>query len=444
MDAPVPVLQPVLPPRPRRRGRVVLALVVLVLAVGAYLGFQLSRANPAPAAERLVVVESDGSLVTMDRDGRARSTYDVPGVTFQFPAWSPDGTQIAAVGASAESGGIYVFPAGSRAGDVELIYSSEDNRPFYLSWSPDGTRVTFLTNQPDGIALRVAPADAGSPAAVVRNGAPLYWDWIDPARLLVHTGSSGPDAFVGEVDLAGETLVDPGTDPGYFRAPGFGAADGRRAWTGPGAEESQVIVIEAPDRGARQEIPVEGSVAITFNPAGDTLAFIATDRPIESSVPLPVGPLRVIDAATGTVRALVDEPVVAFFWSPDGRTIATIEVIEDTTPDNEVLRDVRLAATGGFETVAAADEGVPVRLRFVDVPTGEPRADREINVTDLFAFQVLPFFDQYALSHRLWAPDSSALVLPVSDDGVDRLVLLPADGREPERLTDGAMAFWSP
>ncbi len=444
MDAPVPVLQPVLPRRPRRRGRVVVALILLVLGVGAFLAYQLSRANStAPAVERLVVVAPDGSLVTMDRAGRARSSVELPGVTFQFPAWSPDGMRFAAIGSSAETGGVYVIPATSTDGEPELIYSSENNRPFYLSWSPDGSQVTFLTNQPDGIGLRVAPADGRTPATLVRSGSPMYWDWIDPARLLVHTGSSGPDAFVGEVDLAGETLADPGMDPGYFRAPGFGGANGRRAWTGPGADDSQVIVIEGSGGGARHEVPVMGSVAITFNPAGDTLAFIATDRPVADSVPLPVGPLRAINSATGSVRILVEAPVVAFFWSPDGRTIATIEVIDDT-PDNEVLLDDRLAAAEGFEPVAAADDGVPVQLRFVDVATGESRADREIHLTDLFAFQVLPFFDQYALSHRLWAPDSSAIVLPVSDDGIDRLVLLPGDGGEPERLADGVIGFWSP
>jgi hypothetical protein len=58
---------------------------------------------------------------------------------------------------------------------------------------------------------------------------------------------------------------------------------------------------------------------------------------------------------------------------------------------------------------------------------------------------ILPYFDQYALSHRLWAPDGSALLLPLVDEsGRDQLVALPPDGSENPRTIDGVTGFWSP
>ena len=52
-------------------------------------------------------------------------------------------------------------------------------------------------------------------------------------------------------------------------------------------------------------------------------------------------------------------------------------------------------------------------------PTG-PFED--IKLADLFVNQVLPYFDQYALSHRFWSPDSRSLVLPiVGDQDVTRI-----------------------
>jgi hypothetical protein len=59
--------------------------------------------------------------------------------------------------------------------------------------------------------------------------------------------------------------------------------------------------------------------------------------------------------------------------------------------------------------------------------------------------EFLPYFDQYALSHRVWAPDSSAILLPLVDDaGQDQLVSLEADGRPSPHVFDGTVGFWSP
>ncbi len=452
MDAPEPVLVPVLPRRARRRRPVVaLALALLVVAVAAYLAFQLSRSQPPQpplpgVPGRLAVVDTTGRLVTMDSTRGAREVWDVPGVSFQFPAWSPDGSRIAAIGSDANAGAVYVG-SGSVAGqEPEIIFSSELRRPFYLSWSPDGEHVSFLTNEPDGIALRLARADAGSEASLVRRGQPLYWDWIDPAWLLVYTGSTGTDAFVGEIDLEGTTLDEPTAAPGFFRAPGVSDMATHRAWIGPGADTDQVIHLEARDGSNAHEIQVDGSIAISFDPTATTLAFIASDRPTDEPPPLPIGPLRVASATDGSVRILRDGPVMAFFWSPDGRTIAALEFVDpDEGGPVEAGAGSRVASLAGEMTVAAQPNGLPARLLFVDVASGEVRSERDLRLSDLFAFQVLPFFDQYALSHRLWSPDSTRLALPIADDaGPDRLVLLNAAGGDPVPLAEGSMAFWSP
>jgi TolB protein len=63
----------------------------------------------------------------------------------------------------------------------------------------------------------------------------------------------------------------------------------------------------------------------------------------------------------------------------------------------------------------------------------------------VFVNQVLPFFDQYALSHRFWSPDGSSIVLPLDDnEGVSQLTLIPADGSDAHRLTAGVLGSWSP
>jgi TolB protein len=71
--------------------------------------------------------------------------------------------------------------------------------------------------------------------------------------------------------------------------------------------------------------------------------------------------------------------------------------------------------------------------------------DRPIGLSETFIRQLLPFFDQYALSHHLWSPDGSALLLPlVGDDGQAEITIVPLDGGELRPIADGEIAFWAP
>ena len=94
--------------------------------------------------------------------------------------------------------------------------------------------------------------------------------------------------------------------------------------------------------------------------------------------------------------------------------------------------------------IATVDGEPRVHLVFVDVASGDIRAEPLVRPSSVFIEQVLTYFDQYALSHRLWAPDSSSFLLPVIDaDGAARVLAVTPDGEVLARL-DGAIAFWSP
>jgi len=57
---------------------------------------------------------------------------------------------------------------------------------------------------------------------------------------------------------------------------------------------------------------------------------------------------------------------------------------------------------------------------------------------------VLAYFDQYALSHQMWAPDSATLLLPIlGDDGEEHIAAYDPDGGDPV-VFDGVLAFWTP
>jgi hypothetical protein len=81
----------------------------------------------------------------------------------------------------------------------------------------------------------------------------------------------------------------------------------------------------------------------------------------------------------------------------------------------------------------------------VDVESGAIRSQRPVRLGARFISELLPYFDQYALSHRLWAPDSSSILLPlIGDDGVTRLVSIRPDGSDGPPAIEGDAGFWSP
>jgi TolB protein len=454
MEEPVPALEPVLPRRPRRRRLVVVALAVLALVVLAVVGtLLLTRPSPAVGgAPRLVVVETGGGIATMDGLGEALHRQSVPGVQFQFPAWSPDGTRFAGIGRQGNSVSVMVFDADPASTRLPItIYESAERLAFYLYWSPDSRSVTFLTTAPNpgDIALRLAPADGSAAARTVREAAPFYWDFVDASRLLVHTGSTGPEAFTGEVDLGGTSLEASPIVPGLFRAPAVAADGSSRAYVSSAGEDPSgagQVVLESRDGSTRHEVPVLGSAAFGFDPTSTTLAFIAPDEPRDPPSPFPVGPLRTVDAASGEIRTLLDADVLVFFWSPDGQTIAALDLRPaDGVGPGQASRGPRTASAGALPPLATTAPGVGLHLTFVDSETGAVRSERDLRVSELFAFQVVPYFDQYALSHRFWASDSSAIVLPLAEEnGLERVVVIPADGSDPRAVATGSIGFWSP
>ena len=286
----------------------------------------------------------------MDATGSAVTPLGGPDTQFTFPAWSPDGSRIAVIGTTAADVALYVFTPptnGGAATDPVVLYHSADQPPFYLYWAPDGRRLAFLTTEPTGLALRIAPADASTPAAQIQSGSPLYWTWAGPDRLLVHSGVEGGDGFFGTIGLDGAALERSAVTPGSFRVPALTADGSFRAFTSPGSPEQ--VVVESTDGATRHATTVFGTTALDFGSAGDELAFIAPSA-AGRAVGLPIGPLRLIDAASGVVRTVLADSVAAFFWSPDGATLAALQIAQ---PGDDNVADgggVILARASGAGT----------------------------------------------------------------------------------------------
>ena len=417
--------------------------------------------NPSPAAatsahdpRRIAVVDAAGALSTTDDAGGPVTPYPQPGIVFGFPAWSPDGTRVAVVGYGPSETSIYVFAA--RAGgaatppDPVVIYRSTESPPFYLYWMPDGRQIAFLATEGTGISLRIAPADGSAPldgsgpGSVVRRGAPLYYDWAGAGRLLLHVGL-GTGSFTGEVGIDGAAAAPEITGTGDYRTAGI-SRDGRfiayaRSATGP----EGAVVVAARNGTSHHDMPVFGPAAFDFDPAGDIVATIGADKPVTGAPAFPVGPLRLMDPETGAVRTLLGGSVVAFFWAPDGRTIATLSLVQGGPTADAGVTLARAAPVASLAPPATPLPGADIGLAFVDVATGTVRSQRVVRLGDHFIAELLPYFDQYALSHRIWSSDGAAILLPLVDEtGRTTIDEVPADGTSIRAIADGVSAFWSP
>lgn len=418
----------------------------------------LSLCSSAAAQDRIAFISPAGQLVTIAPDGSAPRTLTPPTRRYQFPAWSPTGSEIAVIGTGAEGSGVFTV-ADSADAELQTLF---ENPAIYLYWSPDGEKVGFLASGEGGLELQIASTQGSAPNDLqpVTSGNPLYWQWGQNSDdLLVHTGvlEAGEIAFytlpegngAGE-NGAGQTDTQPsgrpfGT-PGLFNAPGLSSSERYLAYAEFESGVNRIILRGNTQQNAsvRREVRYEGLAALSWSPAEDKLAIM--NPPV--AAPLPYGPIRVLDAQTGDLTPIVDTTAVAFFWSPDGRYIAYIAPLRQNdgpVSSAPYVIPVSTRSSGSHAVGTSAVQAVQaplLELRVVATDTGDDRSLSTFTPTPLFVSQFLPFFDQYALSHRIWSADSTALVLPVQSREGPKVVVVPLEG-EPRVLADGEMPFWS-
>lgn len=374
---------------------------------------------------RIAFIDPQGHLGTISPDGSDLRILAGGDRAYKFPAWSPSGPELAVIGDDTQGGGLFLT-FDQPENKMRQVYKHPEQRPIYQYWSPDGTYISFIAGHREGLGLHVVPVGLSGGRRVVATGeAPFFWHWLpNEDQVLIHTGFTGLSdaeprlAFVPidaemegkEVDARGHFQTPAVSVDGQYYAFGRGDLVGGKFLVVRDSESDQTTWMQ----------PHKGVVAMGWNPTQSQLAFISP----ETSRPTFYGPLRLVDMRTKEPKRLVDDGVLAFFWSPDGRSIAylTLDGIDEQPPLVYVY----------------------LNLWVVDIEGGEPRFLMTFQPTDLFVNELMPFFETYAQSHKIWSPESDALVLPMQDeDSNSHIVVVPVDGSEPVVLTEGEIAFWS-
>jgi TolB protein len=431
---------------------VVIASVGLMLVLCAGLAAVLLIANlgngrgaterTLDVVDRIALVSTDGNLYLVDRNGENLEHLAVgnEGTAVAYPTWSPDGRQVAFIAQRETDGGVEsaLYIVSTAGGDPTTLYASIEHPAFYLYWSPDSRYLSFLTQEDAGLALRLASADGGQDARVLGRGAPFYWSWSpDAQEMLMHVGGArrlSEEAYLAILSNQPESQPDVLDDaPANFQAPAWSPDGSRLLYASEDENGEQALYVRQREGGGvKKLINVSGFVEFNWSPDGQHIAYQQVDDPRIA----PLGHTFVVNGDGSEGRQVSRDLAVAFFWSPDGQRLAIlVPSLDEEEPSTH---------RGGLAAPLTQERQLLLRWWLMDMSGGELRPLVAFRPTQSFLF-ILPYFDQYAQSIRLWSPDSRYLVYSDQESAQQAGIwVADVEGQEaPRRLADGVLGVWS-
>ena len=434
------------------------AILVVALILTGVLSDQVTNTRVAPSlarpiegeVNRIAYVGLDAQVRSINPSGdderqlSPRQSSPFEGV-YTWPTWSPDAQHLVFSGISTDGGAdprVSLFSVRESSGELEEIYVGEpgvvgllaDGVIHYPLWSPDSQKVAFVAVASGGLTLFLDDFTDGTDSRLVLDQGPLWMSWSpDSQYLAIHRGA---EHFLMKNSAPFEVTRQDIESDGY-RVP---------AWN-PISQDVTLAVDQGNSRSVIEQIVVsngklgdqksimEVSSHSTFlwSPSG---LYVAIGDSSRRFLYLGVGmfvhqAVRIVSPDSDAPDRLIEDNVVAFFWSPDGSKLAYVSLSE--TP--QTLRWNVLDVVDGSQT--------PL-MEFV------PSRDQ------LTMFQ---FFDQYAYSHALWSPDSRAIVFAGTNpnaavtasfashpghEGTHIIVLDAVFAGSSQVIADGILGFWSP
>jgi len=379
------------------------------------------RAQGVSPSNRLLIQDIDGNLFTTRPDGSERvplTTNASAEHQYSQPTWSPSGEKIAWSELDGRSGEVKSALMVSQFNSVTRNYFDMPFAPFYMQWSPDESRLAYLSNwlnldrSTATIALRMVDFSAvTNTISTLAEGEPLYLDWSPASdRLLIHIDNDRVEFW----DTAGEGSPLSQTFAA-FPTPQW-SSDGSRLLYAIGEQGAQKLILADLTGKQLQEVTdYDQNISFSLSPDDKQVAYAVTPGSVNIAA---FGPLYVVDVASNQTREIAENPVMAFFWSPDGSKLAYL------VTDNS---------------------GPQLSLRWYVWDGKENKAYAAMVPSQLFMEAYIQFFDQYARSMNIWSPDSTAFAYAAfSDQSGSNIWVQHLDAADPVNVSPGVYVAWSP
>ena len=339
-----------------------------------------------------------------------------PDIERTQPTWSPDGSRVAWTERRSNEE-TYLLVAESDGGN--MIEWPSPLLAVDIVWSPDGEHLA-LTGSLGQEDLLLAIAGPDEDIQVIDQGAPVYFDWApDGTELLARV--SGRLEYLA-IDGSGRETV-PAT--GDFR---LGAHVAESVLLGTGRDVGEALAL-ANRQGVieRELLRYAAPMAFVADETGSRVAVMSRGSPEsqelsrleETDLPIiDAERLFVVTTSDGDLEEISRTRNISWFWSPDGRDLLYSTV----------------GAVDGFE-----------RLQWHIWDGVETKSYRPFSPTGLFGRDYLAYFDQFALSISLRAPDGSAFAYAGGDSLENAGIWVQkVEGGDPVRISAGEVALWSP
>ena len=367
---------------------------------------------------RLLVLGTEGEITTMRPDGSDPVTLAEPDPDIERtqPTWSPDGSRVAWTERRSNEE-TYLLVADS--GGANVNERSSPLLAVYIAWSPDGEHLALTGSQGQGDLL-LAIAGPDEDIQVIDQGAPVYFDWApNGTELLARV--SGRFEYLA-IDGSGRETV-PTT--GEFR---LGAHVAESLLLGTGRDVGEALALANRQGGIERELlRYAAPMAFVADETGSRVAVMSRGSPEsqelsrleETDLPIiDAERLFVVTTSDGDLEEISRASNISWFWSPDGQDLL-------------------------YSTVGAVDG--TERLQWHTWDGEETKSYAPFSPTGLFARDYLAYFDQFALSISLWAPDGSAFAYAGGNSLEDAGIWVQkVEGGDPVRVSAGEVAIWSP
>ncbi len=401
--------------------------------------------EPGP---RLAVQTPEQQIFTMLGDGsnQVPLTAADEGRFNSLPTWSLDANRLAWVATDPASGDASVRSA--RFDGTAWADQRVSAAPFHLAWDPTGSQIATLSPSRNGVLeLGVVDVDRNPSYRAIDDGAPFWFSWNpDADGFLVHVSNLRLD-FV-PIDGPSQVLE---RFPGRFQAPIWLNGAVELIYADEVNDEEFLVVAGVDGSGRRALVTYDGYLQFVVAPESGLVALQAIDpslAPVPDVItashsqvdefedivdPIPRTQLTLMATFGGDPFILYPgpndfepRPVIAFYWSPDGSSLAWL--LEIAPGDGDCASE-----TATYEWQFWTGDAFVIGPRFLPTAT--------------FACDYVPQFDQFDQAATFWSPDSALFAYSGTEPGTDNrgIWTFPVSpNAAPSLIAEGEIAVWSP